>query len=409
MRAAHLLIPAFILILLIPSLLAVTPEEQLRSLGYLTLIPVAFMIVLVIIGIAYMLSKLLSLPQLDAWCRMELGELLISVLIVVIIFAIVGGANSIVNVLTGEDDYIKAANGMLDRQITNMKILLDELVQVNYAVSKYVGFSFTGSLNIIIVVPYWSSAPNCGMMPLSVAIMSALDSVSLAILVTASEKLFLNFFSKVVLIYLLPIALVLRTFPFTRRIGAALIALSLGVYIIFPFSIIIAGGIFDSIRGDSESSINPSNMYEIATNNEDIQKEIKKSPPGKGVICNKFNPLFTLIGEQGWCTIICSWILATLFGAAAYPICCFVVHILYWTIELGFGLIMTPALRSYASVELSTFYDPLYNIALPAVTMSVLLSIVLYLIVIIFTIIGTKSIAAALGGEAQLYGLEKLI
>ena len=398
------LISSFVLLLLMSVSHATIPPE---AMPFFTLLPIALMLVLLIIAIIYVLSKLLASPVLEAWTKTELQELFVSALIVFAVVAVVWGSNSAIKAFTGENDYITAATKSLTSQLGTMGLLFDELTKAAYRIGKVVGFSYSVSVGLSIVSGYGSFATRAGLSPLYAAVFGALDQLSQAILITSAEKLLLFFFAEIVPIYLLPIAIVMRTFPFTRRIGSALIAVSLGAYILFPFGIILAGEVFKSIAGSSDSPIYIDNIQKITK--EGVGVPDIGMPPEHDIICSRPMAIFAAMGEWGWCLIICA--VAVLLFGVGFAACCHVVHILYEYLWVPiFPIMWGPALTSYIyKYHPQDFYMPIYNYALPAVSLSLLLSIILFLLVVIFTIVGTRSISVALGGEAELYGISKLI
>jgi hypothetical protein len=73
----------------------------------------------------------------------------------------------------------------------------------------------------------------------------------------------------------------------------------------------------------------------------------------------------------------------------------------------------TTLLPFASSISSSTmaedYFNPMYDYALPATTHYAVLSLVCFLIPIIFTITLARSLAQAFGGEPQFYGLSKMI
>lgn len=397
------------LALLTIALVAGVASAQATEPGaspYMILVPGAIMVTISVISIAYIIAKAFSLPALEAWTKIEMQEALISALVLLIVLATVTSSNEIVSVMTGIPDYMTAAQGTLSYQQEVMRDIFTELMELNHYIAKIAGFSYSQSAGALIVSAYWSRVPMGGLSALSLPMATAMDQLSLAMLTTSAQKLFLQFFAFVVPTFMLPLALVLRTFPLTRKIGAALIAVAVGLYIIFPFSVILGGAIYNSVRTAPGSDISDAKIGEIAVaSTMDIG-----DPPFSDMICSKTMAVFTSIGELGWGLLICIPLMIASLGIINWGMCYPIVQLVYLVAVSTFPLGFTSALQGYTSrVDWHVLYNSLYNNALPATSLSLMLSLVLFLLAVIMTVSATRAIAVALGGEGQLYGLSKLV
>ena len=391
-------------LLLVP--LAFAQATEPAASPYLILVPGAIMVTIIVISITYIIAKAFSLPALEAWTKIEMQEALISALVLCIVLAAVTSSNAIVAVMTGEPDYMGAALGTLTYQQAVMRNIFTETMELNHYIAKIAGFSYSQSAGALIVSAYWSRVPMGGLSALSLPMATAMDQLSLAMLTTSAQKLFLQFFAFVVPTFLLPLALVLRTFPLTRKIGAALIAVAVGLYILFPFSIILGGAIYNSVKNAPGSDISQAKIDAIA----DAATMDIGDPPLSGFICSKTIATFTSIGELGWGLLICIPLMIASLGIINWGMCYPIVQLVYLIAVSTFPLGMTSALQGYVTrKDWHVLYNSLYNNALPAASMSLMLSLVLFLLAVIVTVSATRAIAVALGGEGQLYGLSKLV
>ncbi|MBI5051396.1 hypothetical protein HZC08_01420 [Candidatus Micrarchaeota archaeon] len=135
-----------------------------------------------------------------------------------------------------------------------------------------------------------------------------------------------------------------------------------------------------------------------------------KIPAGLGAICsNDWLRGFTAVSEVGWGLIICLPLLITGVGFQA----CWdtVTEVVYPITVMGFQTIwgsvfLSQAINSSINIEL------IFNIVsdfLQKLNYVVVLSYIDTLTVAIITIVGTKSVSAALGGEYYLFGLQRLV
>jgi len=396
----------FILLALVLVPLAFAQTTEPAASPYMILVPGAIMVTISVISIAYIIAKAFSLPALEAWTKIEMQEALISALVLCIVLAVVTSSNAIVAVMTGVPNYMSAAQVTLASQQAVMRKIFTETMELNHYIAKIAGFSYSQSAGALVVSAYWSRVPMGGLSALSLPMATAMDQLSLAMLTTSAQKLFLQFFAFVVPTFMLPLALVLRTFPLTRKIGAALIAVAIGLYILFPFSIILGGAIYNSVKNAPNSDISDAKIQEIAVaGTMDIG-----DPPLSGMICSKTLAVFTSIGELGWGLIICIPLMIASLGIINWGMCYPVVQIVYLIAVSTFPLGLTSALQGYVTrKDWHVLYNSLYNNALPAASMSLMLSLVLFLLAVIITVSATRAIAVALGGEGQLYGLSKLV
>lgn len=322
------------------------------------------------------------------------------------LIALLGGvfvvSNPVASFFTGSTTYTGAAQAYLDSSIGDMRSFFMSLTQANYLVMKGVGFSYTGSLSGYYFAAFMSRAPKSGAVPLTIALTGAMDNLSNAMMLQVAQKMFLLFFLEVIPRWFLPIGILLRLVPFTRKIGAAVIAISIGCFIVYPWALVLSGEVYDVLRTgfhgtdpDHPGVVDPNKAFGV----QDIG-----APPGRSVLCQKAMPLLTIIGELLWSIIDCGW------SGPAYPVCSAGIHIWYYITVGGFQAIFTPFLMEYGSkFDVTDAANKLYTNALPGVSERIITTVALTLFSAIMTITITKSINLALGGEGQLYGLSKLI
>jgi len=339
---------------------------------------------------------------LENWVKIELQELFTTAIILVLIGASFEAAVPVATALTGNPNYQSAAISYLDSSIIDMSNFFMSLTKANYLISKAAGFSYSGSLSGYIATPFISEAPKAGLSPLIIALSGALDNLGNTILLMDAQKMLLIFFLKTIPAWFFPLGVLLRLVPNTRKIGAAILSLSIGGFLIFPWALIIDGEIYKVLQPGFQGTV-PGSPHivdpESAFGIQDIGE-----PPGIGVLCNKAMPAYTIIGEYLWSVMLCSWL-----GPAAGA-CSAIVHIIYYTSVAGFQISFTSSLQNYASsFNTQAATSQLYGMALPGVTQRVVVAIALTLFSAIMTIILTRNISIALGGEGQLYGLSKII
>ncbi|MBM3228974.1 hypothetical protein FJZ26_00955 [Candidatus Parvarchaeota archaeon] len=339
--------------------------------------------------------------MLENWVKLELQELVSTFVLLVIIGGAFVVSNPVATALTGSPDIQSAATLYLNRSISDMSSYALALTHANFLISRASGFSYSASFGGFFIVPFWSGAPRAGLSPLNIAISNAIDSLSNAILVQVAQKTFLVFFIQTVPTMIFPLGIILRLIPPTRRTGSTIIAISIGMFMIYPFALTMSGEIYKIMASGLKQPGSYVNPFGI----EDIGRVW-----GTQLLCSESIQLYTILGEEGWILILCAWMLSNPFTAPAYPVCRTIVTIIYQLSIPVFQIAFTPWLVSYVKeLDVGKTYDSLYNIALPGVVERIVLSLVLTLFTAIITISLTRSVAVALGGESQFYGLSKII
>ncbi|MFA6214355.1 MAG: hypothetical protein WC717_03690 [Candidatus Micrarchaeia archaeon] len=367
------------------------------------------------LGLAYMASQLFSVRVLEAWVKIELGELVKSMLIAVFCVALIASVNGASAFLSGEDgstDVISSAQAFMYRLYGDGKALYTKLAVAYFNIAKVASYSYTAGM----ADPFgyatvsYSSSPASGMSPLVGEVGQALDSVANFMLLAASQAAFLKFFGSASIV-MLPVGIFLRSFSFTRKLGGTLLAATIAAVVIYPSAILLSREVYGTFSQDLLSDIAK------------VEVEPAKNPPSAEIVCNPVqqyfvqSPLPFLGGEIGWWVIV-----ATPICALSGPgfISCMIG--MYQTISYVFGLLkaifpfiiyttvfITMELDTTLDKLMENYYDPLQQFALPAVAKFSVLSLVAFLIPIIISLSLLRALAAAFGGEAQLYGLSKLV
>lgn len=390
--------PTLFLLLLLSANFAEFPGD---AAAFTICLPAAIMISVAIIGLVHMLAQFLRIPALDAWTKVELAELAISVILVVLIAAAAAGADAFVGIIAGQpgagyDSLLDAANNYLDVMRGDLQAEYVHSARVLYDLNKAAGFTYSMSLSAYFVSGTSSIAPRSGLGPLVVGMMGAMGSLANTALLIEAQRMFLEFFTIVIPRFLLPAAVVLRTFSFTRKLGSTLIAVSIGGWLVFPAATIFSGEIYQQVKDNSGA------WPDLGWSVPDIGE------PAPDAICTLWvqAPLqrFVMVGEQKWADLICT-------GTGPFaPFCRVAVIALYLGIIGGATLAFSQHLRSYVGgYEVSEFFNPLFSQGLPAISGLVVFDLALAIATMLITLSSIRSISGAIGGEVQLYGLTKII
>ncbi|HQT44835.1 MAG TPA: hypothetical protein PLO51_02565, partial [Candidatus Micrarchaeota archaeon] len=249
-----------------------------------------------------------------SWVKIEMQELFTTVIILAVIGGAFLAANSVAQTISGTSSYVTASTAYLDASIGDMSDYTMALAKANLLVSKASQFSFSSTYGGFFVVPFWSGAPRAGLTPLNIAITNAIDALNNAILVQVALKIMLVFFQAVTPVWLFPLGILLRLLPPTRRAGSTVIAISIGLFMIYPFAILLAGEMYKVLAPGFHGTVD-NNVYPFGI------KDIGK-PLGADVICSEWMQFYTILGEPGWIFILCFWMNAIpIVGSALYAVC----------------------------------------------------------------------------------------
>lgn len=349
------------------------------------------------IALAYMLSQFLSVPALAAWVRIEVQELAISAIIVVFLVGMMATINVAVSFISGEEGYFGAAGDYLDSIAQSGQQLHYKLLRVGFLVNIAAGFSYSTSVAItpIPVGGNWGSAPMSGLGGLAGAVGNAVDSVGLTMLLLVSQKVFLVFFVAAAAV-VMPLGVVLRTFPMSRRVGALLLAAGVSTAVVYPTALVVSGVVYNAYA--------PELSQKISNADKDVPNIGR--PPASNVMCN---PIVQLAISAFGLGDLFYKLLCWLFPPTAV-LCEKGVTVWYSVVSSGVGFGMGMASNAYiGKVNAAEFVNPINENSLPAATEYVVIALVLSLLPIIATVIMVKNFASLFGGESQLYGLFRLV
>jgi len=253
------------------------------------------------------------------------------------------------------------------------------------------------------------------MSPLVSEVGQALDTVANYMLLAAAQAAFLQFFGTAAVV-MLPLGIFLRSFSFTRKLGATLLAATIAAAVIYPASLLLAQEVY--------KTFSPDLMAGVAN----VVVKDAENPPSSSVVCNTFmqyfvqSPIPFLGGEIGWWIVVGTpicLILAAISGGSGFISCMStayqIINLVFMLVKALFPILLFASV--FVTMEngtkpdklLADYYDPLQQYALPTVAKFSVISLVTFLIPIIISLSLLRSLAAAFGGEAQLYGLSKLV
>jgi len=233
--------------------------STLSDLLYDLAIPFALLISYLIVALAFMASKVFSSREAETWAKIELREVLISTVYALLILSFFPFFNVLI------DEFSKTYNGVPHEKMFEQ--LLDTSFKPIQSTIQYL-FTFS-TLNWIGwtpsavggILPYAPPIPPLSS-PSAVHISSSyiydgksfLNFFSLfahtfipivfsAMVSIMGQIVILNFFEKTLFIFV-GLALALRSFTFTRKMGGTLLAVILGVFFLFKLLLVIESSVY---------------------------------------------------------------------------------------------------------------------------------------------------------------------
>jgi hypothetical protein len=232
----------------------------------------------VLVGIAYLLSRLMSNRKLQDWAKTEFIQVMISAALVGGLFflmapgsgLIVVAFNSLVpdtpdvpqfsisgiptvemstcgvyglatdTVICYAHDYL----GHLAGQILGLMGIIFSINLILDVLSKL-------AIDIIVV----EIAPLAGLSSIVQVLNSIMQMLLFLGITVQVERALLQFIDSAALTVFLPIGVVLRSFFATRRLGGTLIALAVGLYLVFPLTIALNSVAVKQVEADSLSEL----------------------------------------------------------------------------------------------------------------------------------------------------------
>ncbi len=392
-----------------PSL---NPISNPVLVGALILISVAF------VALSYAVSTALQNPSAIAWSKDQLREVIVGVVIVVIVYGAAATANSLISGMTGEPSAVALGSDSLNPMLSDLNMVYGKVAQAYFAVAVQQGASLGYVVGSFGYGTYQENRqPLAGVSPLFIALNNAASQLTVQILSLKLVQVFLEYVSTAVPEFFLPLGMIFRVFPFTKKLGNTLIALSLGALFMLPASLFVVKEMYGLAKDAMPNLAKARDM----SFDERISPWMKSATiAAVRAFCeNTALRLPTELGEWFWSPVI-----ATIMATS-----CTVGYLACWLADFNTFLysiwpLMMLIIQDTASILVSTVAGdttgiangtysatvaPIIGILLPAVSEINTFSIVAIVVIAAFTFAGTKAISTALGGEYVLYGISRLV
>lgn len=417
-----------------------------------------------IVALSYMAGYLLDAPAVKAYAKTELGELIASVVVVVLVLGVLGSAPGVIGTLSpwgagggggcavtsGGDKvacsfderitYPNTEKGVAacravcamygpafiesridDAMILPLNRLVEAMARSSMRLSKLISYNFNYQAPIPFVNPTGSSSPGAGGYMLQSALLLGMDMTALNLLLATGIKVAYAFLVAVAGQVLLPVGILLRFIPPVRPLGNILLAITLSIGLVFPLSVIWGSYL---LAGTGYTHNAGAGDYDAGRIVQPVD-----NPPSTTLTCSPVMGGVAAYGED-----IIAYILRLVLCTgpqALLPICSDPLPVnpadppipegpglQHWVaFGVWLGKLLWTGGASWALAGgapnaqeiIDQGFTPLVEYMLPlAVARNMT---VLFMAVIQFTcsIVMVKGISQALGAESQIYGLSRLV
>ena len=239
----------------------------------------ALMLATAFATLVYMLGHFLNNEKMIVFGKAEVGEIILSAVLIVVVLGILATATEAAEVLIvsvypgalgGEycgptfDSYFSDESGndfpchmrvariYLDRLYAEGKIFNYELLSIHmwYSLFQTIGFSADFHEHSSGSVQY---TPMGAVFSIPSSIYSYMFEFGMkSMLIIRFQQFFLNFINYSIYPIFVVLGLILRTFPFSRRLGGLLMAIGISLFFVFPMFYVVGGVIFQNIAMESQ-------------------------------------------------------------------------------------------------------------------------------------------------------------
>ncbi len=424
----------------IPALMAL---QILIPAGAMSMISLGLGLAIVLVACMFMVAYAFQNQQFLAVAKEELAALIFSVIL--ILFWL--GSDSIFNLLVtgllssslpslapsaisgGAPSAISAgySSSHITLAIASIDVMVARLIQQYkdlFFFEVVIGFLSTISFPIFspaiaVNVLSFSFYPYSGLSLLSQAHTVVVETISTIISALWAKQFILYFVRDAIPTLILPLGLVFRAFPFTRSTGSTILAVCFAMYFVFPMSVLFSNYLLYDIYKPADFSYVPVSAGMMNENHdENYWDGFMHSLSGSEAesIRSQFDrpDLASETSHQGTCNIgnifvqgLCS--VRNLLSGAIAAVTSFIGTLFrLWS----FILVMSGDLFSAGALLPSRTTAGLFNYVqqeILVISPYLVLVTLNTVIEIIITITMFRSISLAIGGEAEIVGLSKVI
>ncbi|MFZ5340978.1 MAG: hypothetical protein ACOZBG_04735 [Candidatus Micrarchaeota archaeon] len=382
-------------------ILAIPVEITNNFVMHFPIIAIAIVISAAIVALLYMIGNVLQSQDILAMGKDSLANLIFTLVILLSFLWLFEMFSLIASALTGASNILEAAHQGVLLFRTKMFVIYMNLYfyEIIFGFLSTFGFQIPLSaldpvLSIFkISVPSLSFVPLSGLTPLSNAHTVVVEAVGTALIMIIARQVLLEFIMNYMHLFFI-MGIVMRAFIFTRRTGSSLLAFAAVAYFVYPVAVLTSNYmVFDQYQASNFGVVpttvgycdDPKKMADITKNFETERDSLYKSGASiKHTPWYAFWEGITNVGKFIFDTL--NEMLKTFLSFNALLIS---------------GMVLSPVL-------FSTFFDFLIMEVQIEVQFLVLI-FVTFVFEIIITLTAYRSVALMIDGEAEIFGISKLI
>lgn len=191
---------------------------------------IAISVAFAIVSIAYMLGVFFSLDGLKKWAKAEFYQALASTVLVVFLLLMMDiMLNQGVQTMIGGMNPYRKAYSYIDEVLASLHAIYRNVYLVNFPLEFLTTFSFYFNAAGLDFAPF-----ELILSPLVEQLHFQAHVVAIATITAASQKALIHLFYNTGFSLFIPAGVLLRIFPWTRGAGGLLIALGIGLAIVYP-------------------------------------------------------------------------------------------------------------------------------------------------------------------------------
>ncbi|MEW6328755.1 MAG: hypothetical protein AB1468_01425 [Candidatus Micrarchaeota archaeon] len=376
---------------------------------------IALIIGYMLVALLIMAASFLHSPELHAYARREFVEVSVSVWFVGSIIFFVFLLNTLIQDLAtvGGEDYMSIAQGYTNRVSADILAAFGKTVKAQFGIGlvQYLGGGAgfgacvgkqcpkpeaEGQAGAVVppVIPLFpiflgfsfSFAPFYGLSIISNIINTGSNLLSLALFSMIGQFVLLQFISETMFKIFLPVGIVLRSFTLTRKLGATIMAVAIGAYVVYPLTLVMNSEMYSSV---------------LQMPREEYWGALPLKMLDMGDITDAFQgPRFSKYCDKWW----------------KFPWCFLLAIIMWvWSMVRAFIEIIAFVLVMIASVfypgvgEVAASGFDYYADAVPWMMQPMVAALFFPILDLIIVVTAMRSLSTALGGEARITGLAEFI
>lgn len=222
---------------------------NLRTVQWEGMVILALLAVYGMLGIAFMFSRLFALPELEGWAKNEFYQVNAMLILVLLVFVVLNAENRVFESF-GYDPDPNNPNSAIkfgSEYLGEVRLYLLPVFASTF-VSNTIFNSVLSVSNLKIgEVLDFKNATEHLVDSISDLLGIAAAGLGASLSLTVFQQWFLDFVKDTAFTLFLPLGILMRSLPFSRKVGSILIALAIAFYLVYPLTFLMDQKIVDHI------------------------------------------------------------------------------------------------------------------------------------------------------------------